>query len=82
MKARENDTQISDDEDEYSLRRKDVEKNLKCVTIGIEKNRAVETLSKRQQIKKGKVRAIHFIDSSKVIVLFLRSSETQSKQTN
>lgn len=77
MKARENESPMSDDEDEYSQRRKDVEKDLKCVTIGIEKNRAVELVSKKQQIKKGKVRAT-ILNSSKIIVLCLPNTKQKT----
>lgn len=55
MKARENETQISDEEDEINYRSKDVEKDLKCVTNGIEKKKSVEIMSERQRIKRGKV---------------------------
>lgn len=59
LKARENDSQISDDEDDNSYRRKEVEKDLKRVTIGIEKKKSVEMLSEKQRIKRGKVS--HFV---------------------
>ncbi len=55
MKARETDTPISDDEDATNARRKDVEKNLKCVIDGIEKKKSMEMLSEKQRIKRGKV---------------------------
>lgn len=56
MRARESGEQISDDEDETTTRRKDAEKNLECVTTGIEKKKSVEMLSEKQRIKRGKVR--------------------------
>ncbi|XP_037047625.1 deoxynucleotidyltransferase terminal-interacting protein 2 isoform X2 [Bradysia coprophila] len=54
MRARENGEQISDDEDETTSRRKDAEKNLECVTTGIEKKKSVEMLTEKQRIKRGK----------------------------
>lgn len=58
MKARENDSEMSDEEEDdgNSYRRKDAEKDLKCVTNGIEKKKAVEMVSEKQRIKRGKVR--------------------------
>lgn len=56
MQARADGTDFSDDdEDETNVRRKHVEKNLKCVTDGIEKEKSVEMLSEKQRIKRGKV---------------------------
>lgn len=61
MKARENNTRISDDEEEDNYRRTDVEKELKnSVTKGIEKLKAVEHLSEKQRIKRGKVNLLVF----------------------
>lgn len=62
MKARENESDMSDEEedDNNSYRRKDAEKNLKFVTKNIEKEKAVEMVSEKQRIKRGKVRAIYF----------------------
>lgn len=55
LTARENNKQISDDEED-NYRRTDVEKELKnSVTKGIEKLKAVEHLSEKQRIKRGKV---------------------------
>lgn len=55
LKAREDDSQISDDEDEDSYVRTDVEKEMRNVNVGIEKQKAVEQISERQRIKRGKV---------------------------
>lgn len=55
MTARANDTEISDDEDTTSSRRKEVVKGLNCVTNAIEKQKTVEMLTERQRIKRGKV---------------------------
>lgn len=60
MKARENGAQISDDEDDINYRQKDAEKDLKCVTNGIEKKKSVEILSERQRIKRGKVSLVYY----------------------
>jgi len=55
LTARENGSQLSDDEYEDNYSRTDVEKELKsCVTKGIEKKKTLEILSERQRTKKGK----------------------------
>jgi len=55
LNARENDSQLSDDDYEDNYTRTDVAKELKsCVTNGIEKKKSLENLSERQRIKKGK----------------------------
>jgi len=53
--ARENNSQVSDDDYEDNYCRTDVEKELKsCVTKGIETKKSLEILSERQRVKKGK----------------------------
>ncbi|KAJ6646087.1 Deoxynucleotidyltransferase terminal-interacting protein 2, partial [Pseudolycoriella hygida] len=54
MKAREGGSDTSDEDDDANYRRKEVEKDLKFVTNGIEKEKSLEILSEKQRIKKGK----------------------------
>lgn len=78
MQARENETQISDDEDETNYRSKDVEKDLKCVTNGIEKKKSVEMLSERQRIKRGKVSLMTDFRSQSLTFTMMKYSITES----